>query len=174
MIFPIYFCSREVFPPVWCRYWWGGGGLSQWPSTRRQPSLGWSAATFSVSDFTRKQFSTRYVLYCSYWTLNVDLTYTVQYPYQNALEHGTYNAMAGMWVFVKWCLFMMEWCTYCDELRGAHDPCWDPWVLLMAVMVTALTRACPHIASPDFANAKLLSIILLFALGQAACAFGIW
>ena len=91
MIFPIYFCSREVFPPVWCRYWWGGGGLSQWPSTRRQPSLGWSAATFSVSDFTRKQFSTRYVLYCSYWTLNVDLTYTVQYPYQNALEHGTYN-----------------------------------------------------------------------------------
>ena len=40
----------------------------------------------------------------------------------------------------------------------------------MAVMVTALTRACPHIASPDFANAKLLSIILLFALGQAACA----
>ena len=37
----------------------------------------------------------------------------------------------------------------------------------MAVMVTALTRASEHIASPDFANAKLLSIILLFALGQA-------
>ena len=35
-------------------------------------------------------------------------------------------------------------------------------------MVTALTLASPHIASPDFANAKLLSIILLFALGQAA------
>ena len=35
-------------------------------------------------------------------------------------------------------------------------------------MVTALTRASEHIASPDFANAKLLSIILLFALGQAA------
>ena len=38
----------------------------------------------------------------------------------------------------------------------------------MAVMVTALTRASEHIASSDFANAKLLSVILLFALGQAA------
>ena len=39
----------------------------------------------------------------------------------------------------------------------------------MAVMVTALTLASEHIASPDFANAKLLSIILLLlALGQAA------
>ena len=47
--------------------------------------------------------------------------------------------------------------TRAESLSAANGHCSD-------------CGACPHIASSDFANAKLLSIILLlFALGEAKC-----